>query len=363
MDLKDLRKRLTEVDQQLLELIAERQSIVDEVGEFKRAEGRATRDFAREKEVIDGARSRAKELSLAPDLAEQIMTMLITSSLTKQEHARVKAEGRGSGSKALVIGGAGKMGQWFVNFLDSQGYRVVVADPGNGVEGIESITDWHDATDDFSVTVIATPLGKTPEILNEMARTGRKGLVFDVGSLKSPLISGLREMSAAGCKVTSIHPMFGPDTELLSDKHVLFLDAGSKEANLEARQLFASTMASQTEMSLENHDRLIAYVLGLSHALNIAFFTVLADSGEQVPKLANISSTTFDAQLGVASRVAKENPRLYFEIQSLNDFGMEPLQGLLTAVEKIATSVRAGDEESFLELMKTGRAYLEGRGG
>ncbi len=362
MDLNDLRKRLTEVDQHLLELIAERQSIVDEVGEFKRAEGRATRDFAREKEVIDGARARAKELGLAPDLAEQIMTMLITSSLTKQERARVKAEGRGSGSKALVIGGAGKMGQWFVNFLDSQGYSVVVADPGNGVDGIESVADWHDAPDDFSVTVIATPLGKTSEILLEMARSGRSGLIFDVGSLKSPLIPGLREMSSAGCKVTSIHPMFGPDTELLSDKHVLFLDAGSEEATREARQLFASTMASQTEMSLEDHDRLIAYVLGLSHALNIAFFTVLADSGEQVPKLANISSTTFDSQLGVATKVAKENPRLYFEIQSLNDFGMEPLQGLLAAVQKIADSVSAGDEESFLKLMETGRTYLEGRG-
>ena len=30
----------------------------------------------------------------------------------------------------------------------------------------------------------------------------------------------------------------------------------------------------------EKNDRLIAYVLGLSHALNIAFFTALAESGE-----------------------------------------------------------------------------------
>ena len=29
-------------------------------------------------------------------------------------------------------------------------------------------------------------------------------------------------------------------------------------------------------MGLDEHDRLIAYVLGLSHALNIAFFTALA---------------------------------------------------------------------------------------
>jgi len=362
MDLKELRQRLTEVDQHILELIAERQSIVDEVGQFKRSEGRATRDFAREKDVIDGARSRAKSLGLPPDLAEQLMMMLITSSLTKQERARVKAEGRGSGSRALVIGGAGKMGQWFVNFLDSQGYQVVVADPAGAVEGVESVNDWREAGSNFAVTVVAAPLSKTVDILNVMAGSGWQGLVFDVGSLKSPLLDGLHKMAAAGCQVTSVHPMFGPDTELLSDKHVLFLDAGCAEATAAARQLFSATMAQQTEMSLEDHDRLIAYVLGLSHALNIAFFTVLAESGERVPRLANISSTTFDAQLRVATKVARENPRLYFEIQSLNHFGLEPIEGLLAAVEKIAECVRNNDEASFVALMESGRSYLEGRG-
>ena len=55
----------------------------------------------------------------------------------------------------------------------------------------------------------------------------------------------------------------------------------------------------------EDHDRLIAYVLGLSHARNIAFFTALADSGEAAPKFARLSSTTFDSQLEVAGLVAE----------------------------------------------------------
>ena len=55
MDLADLRQRLNELDRQLVELIAERQSVVEKVGEHKRSEGRATRDYAREKQVLDGA--------------------------------------------------------------------------------------------------------------------------------------------------------------------------------------------------------------------------------------------------------------------------------------------------------------------
>jgi chorismate mutase/prephenate dehydrogenase len=114
-------------------------------------------------------------------------------------------------------------------------------------------------------------------------------------------------------------------------------------------------------MSLDDHDRLIAYVLGLSHALNIAFFTALAESGEAAPKLAKLSSTTFDAQLDVASRVAQESPDLYFEIQSLNDYGAESLEALSQAVERLRTSVLTQDHATFVALMQRGRDYLEDR--
>jgi chorismate mutase/prephenate dehydrogenase len=120
-------------------------------------------------------------------------------------------------------------------------------------------------------------------------------------------------------------------------------------------------MAVTAELDLESHDRFIAYVLGLSHALNIAFFTALAESGEAAPHLAKLSSTTFDAQLAVAGRVALDNPHLYFEIQSLNDYGTESLSALLYAVERLRSVVRAGDEQGFVTLMERGRAYLSGR--
>lgn len=362
MDLDDLRQRLNDLDRQLLELIAERQAVVEKVGEHKLSRGQATRDYVREKQVLDGARENARSLGVEPDVAEAVMRQLIQTSLTRQESARVRAEGQGRGKKALVIGGAGKMGRWFAEFLDSQGYTVSIADPAvEADEQFAFVSDWREAGNDFSVTVIAAPLKVSADILNEMARRGHDGLIFDIGSLKTPLVESLRQLAASGAKVTSIHPMFGPDVDLLSGRHVLFLDAGSPEATREARALFDSTMAQQTEMTLEDHDRLIAYVLGLSHALNIAFFGVLANSGESVPRLADLSSTTFDAQLQVATRVAQEHPQLYFEIQSLNRFGLEPLEALMRVLQEITDSVRAGDEDAFVSLMERGRNYLAAR--
>ena len=194
-----------------------------------------------------------------------------------------------------------------------------------------------------------------------MAAAPPKGIVFDVGSLKSPLRKGLAALRAAGGQVTSVHPMFGPDTELLSGRHVIFVDVGVPEATAAARALFEPTMATLVEMDLESHDRLIAYVLGLSHALNIAFFTALAESGEAAPRLATLSSTTFDAQLGVAAKVAAENPDLYFEIQTLNDYGTESLAALLYAVERLRRWCARTTSKGFARLMTRGKRTSQER--
>ena len=240
-------------------------------------------------------------------------------------------------------------------------FATTIADPGVA-DGPGQFRKWTDAGVDYDVIVIAAPLGVSGRILAQLAVLKPKGLVFDIGSLKSPLIDGLQELHNAGCRVTSVHPMFGPNTRLLSGHHLIFCDAGSEEATNDAKELFGSTMVEQIDMGLDDHDRLIAYVLGLSHALNIAFFTALAESGEAAPKLAQMSSTTFDSQLLVSAAVAQDNPHMYFEIQSLNKFGLGPLDALCEAASRIRELVAASDESGFVNLMKKGQEYMALRG-
>ncbi len=357
MNLEDLRSKLTAVDRQIVDLIAERQQIVGDIGRNKRAAGAATRDYAREKDVLDMGRARAARLGVDPELVEFVLQHLIRSSLESQERERVMAEGKGDGRRVLVIGGAGKMGGWFVDFFASQGYSTTIADPGV-TDGPGRFRSWTDAGVDYDVIVVAAPLAVSGRILAQLAVLKPTGLVFDIGSLKSPLVDGLGELESAGCQVASLHPMFGPDTRLLSGRHLIVCNVGCDSATAAAKELFSSTMVEQLDMGLEDHDRLIAYVLGLSHALNIAFFTALAESGEAAPKLARLSSTTFDSQLLVSEAVAQDNPHLYFEIQHLNKFGLGPLDALSEAASRIRELVASGDEEGFVDLMKKGREYF-----
>jgi chorismate mutase/prephenate dehydrogenase len=344
----------------LIGLIAARHEIVAEIGAHKIQNSVPTRDYEREREVLKGARAEATALGIDPDLAEQVMQLLIRSSLTHQEQTRVAAQTSGAGKRVLIIGGAGKMGAWFANFLASQGFALEIADPSSAESPFPRI-DWRRDELAHDIIVVATPMKVAGQVLSELAERRPRGLIVDIGSLKSPLRAGLERLVAAGCKVTSIHPMFGPDTRLFAGRHVVFCELGVPEATREARALFASTMAEQLEMSVDDHDRLMAYVLGLSHALNLAFFTALAESGELASRLQTMSSTTFDAQLRVASLVAKDNPHLYFEIQALNDYGGASLQALRSATERIQNLVQSGDEDGFVELMTAGRRYLENR--
>jgi len=77
MNLDDLRTELTGLDGQLLELVARRQALSEQVAAVKRATGRPTRDFGREREVILRGRTTAERLGISPDLAESLLRQLI----------------------------------------------------------------------------------------------------------------------------------------------------------------------------------------------------------------------------------------------------------------------------------------------
>ena len=167
MNLDELRDELSAVDRRLLEVIAERQRLVGEIGRNKLSTGRATRDYEREKEVLETARAQAEKLGIDPKVAEGVVGALIRTSLASQERARVAAEGKGNGRRVLVIGGAGKMGGWFAEFFTSQGFTTSIADartePGEG-----SFRDWRDAGTDYDVIVVATPLAVSGGIYSEL---------------------------------------------------------------------------------------------------------------------------------------------------------------------------------------------------
>src|SRR6185295_7207555 len=122
------------------------------------------------------ARAAAIEHGLPGSLGEELVLAFIRASLTVQEKDTVAASAEGTGRRALVIGGAGNMGRWFVRYLAAQGFTVEIADPA----ATEGYKDWREVTLDHELIVVAAPMPATAKILTEMAGAPPKGVVFDV---------------------------------------------------------------------------------------------------------------------------------------------------------------------------------------
>lgn len=358
-DLPELRARVGELDKQILKLIADRLETTRAIGEIKQKQGLPIRDFRVEVQVLKRARERARQVGLDERFAEELSELLMSTAVqTQAELPPVVFSG--PRKRVHVVGGHGRMGTWLTRFFESQGHRVSITDPNPGPFS-EIATPLEEAATVADVIVLATNLSSTPVILKELLNklTGEnKPLIFDIASLKAELVAPLREAAAAGHRVTSLHPMFAPGTVLLSGRAVLVCDAGNREATDEARALFADTALGLYEVALEEHDKLMTVVLGMSHMINLVFGRAVSKSSFSFELLGKIASTTFAKQIKTAAEVAEENPSLYHEIQFFNTYTEQMLDDLNRSLDEFSQAAQAGDGQSFRSLMEDTAHYL-----
>jgi chorismate mutase/prephenate dehydrogenase len=187
------------------------------------------------------------------------------------------------------------------------------------------------------------------------------GIVLDICSLKSHLVGRAREAARAGLSITSLHPMFGPGVRTLMERNVILCRCGCPHADRAVKGLFEGTVASFIEMDIEEHDELMAYVLGMSHAVNLVFTDMLARSGKTFPALSKVASSTFAKQIKASRDVAYEAADLYYEIQTLNSHTPGAFALFLGTAKELERTVREKDFQGFADLMARARRYYETR--
>lgn len=358
-DIEALRRRIRAIDVEVVRLAAERTRLAREVGHLKAEEGLPIRNYAVEAEALRLVAEEAARSGFPSAPAEDVVKLLIRESLRAQERDRIaRTRARApTDRKALVIGGAGNMGRWFAEFLDSKGFGVSVADPRGAPNGYPLVKDAAEAARGFDVVLIATPPSAVGSILKSLV--GRSdGLVFEIGSLKSPFLHELREAASSGARVTSVHPMWGPATDLLASKNVVVCDCGNADANRDAKALFEDTAANVVEMRVEEHDAFMARVLGLPHAVNLVFGKAMAEQGMPLSALDHLGGPTFQKQLAVAREVAHENKDLYHEIQRLNPHTRDVLDVLKRSLQEFEAALSARD--AFHSYMAEAEAWFDG---
>jgi chorismate mutase len=84
-DLKQLRKRIDEIDDQILNALSERVKVCKAIGEAKKAQGIPIKDSDREKEVYKRARQKAADLALEAAEVEAVYREIVNMCNSVQE--------------------------------------------------------------------------------------------------------------------------------------------------------------------------------------------------------------------------------------------------------------------------------------
>lgn len=145
---------------------------------------------------------------------------------------------------------------------------------------------------------------------------------------------------------------------VLSGRNILICDTGNQSVHGESLKLFQGTTANLVSIPLEEHDRLMSYVLGLSHFINLVYADVLTKSGVSAATLKQVASTTFTNQSAVARAVVAENPNLYYEIQAENAFTPEIIVALRRSLEDWFKHIDDKDREAFISRMSSANAFM-----
>lgn len=252
--------------------------------------------------------------------------------------------------KALVIGGKGRMGQWLAKFLKSKGYEVFINDPRGKLKGFKFISQLKDALN-FELIALATPIIATKPILDNLVKEKTNALIFDLCSVKSPIKGSLIKGARRGKKTVSIHPMFGPETDNLKNKNILVCNCGSEQAVREIKELFEDTGANVLELDLEEHDRLMAYVLSLTHAANIVFYKTLIKT-KILEKLKKVSSLNFSKQLKLATKIIAQEPELCYEIQITNPYSGKALRNFMNSFYELKKILDRKNLKKFINFIR-----------
>lgn len=363
LDLARLRQKIHDIDEQFIQLSAERVALARDVGKFKLQHNLPVKDFKVEKDIIERARVRARTVGVYEELIEETLKLQIKYSVFAQEefHSRARQVSE-NGKRILIIGGLGKMGLWLAQFFESFGHRIQIIDIQTPDEktrhSYEILDSLASAYADQDFIVLATPISCTPAVLEELVELRPKGIIFDICALKTPILPFIKKATAAGLRISSILPMFAPNIDILAGQNIVFCEHGNPRLTEDVRALFEGTTANLINIALDQHDTFMSVVLGLSHFLNLSFAKTLTDSGLAASDLEKVASSTFRSQLDVAIPVVNENQDLYYEIQAENAHTRDMVASLTASMQAYLSVILRQDRSQFKTYMDEAKTYL-----
>ncbi len=338
-DLEQLREAIDRIDQQLVDLLAQRRQVVQQVTAIKQKHDLPTFHPAREENLISARRAQATEAGLDPDYVEDLFRTVLRHSRVGQLNTLSRRSVR-PGAKVLVIGGLGNMGRFFSTWFRQSDYEVRVLDR----------EDWprvRSLTAGVDLCLLAVPIDITPSVALQIGPHLPPGCILaDICSLKRKPLEAM--LQAHPGPVVGLHPLFGPAT-MTMDKQIVVIAPGRRldqcQWLLDQLTLWGNILV---ETASAEHDQLMGVVQALRHFATFAFGQFLYSRGVPIPRTLELSSPIYRLELAMVGRLFAQDPSLYAEIVFATPERLALLKDYIQSLQQNLGLVERGDKAEFI---------------
>jgi len=261
--------------------------------------------------------------------------------------------------KIAIIGGSGKMGQWFARFLAGEGHDIMLF--GRSEQKLRDIkrrlavdiSSHPEGVSNADLVIVSVPMDSFEDVVRQYQPYIKAGqTVVDITSVKVSPVEVMHRYLKTD-KILGVHPMFGPGAKDFVDHNFILTPTNAKEETLseKVKEFVRARGGIVSVMKPEEHDRMMAIVLGLPHIIALVAADTLLQLGD-FGQFEKIGGTTCKLMLMFADSVLSEDPDLYASIQ-MNLKGMGEMhvafQKNLVAWMEI---VRNEDKDGFIKRME-----------
>jgi len=352
---------IAEIDQEIMELVADRLAVARRIGAMKVVTGKKIRQPEAEKKVKERIEKGAKELGLSNEKIQEIFAGIMEASVEEQEKLEATMKELKVVGKCIIYGGAGGMGKILSEMLHMHGYEVTVIRSSGAVLKYPSMEQGV-IPEDAEFAIVSVPMNITGEMIITASNQVPGKRIYEICSMKTRLKSAISRAEKNGSEVISLHPMFGPGIRAIRDKPVIFCGKPDQFREDPIWKSFEAEGARLITLPFDDHDKVMSYILQFTHSMNIIYFTVLSNSGVDVKLLEQAASPICLRQMLTAKRVSQQDPQLYFEIQRLSDHLGQIYEELGVAQAELVEALAGESSAKFRQLMEKGRKYFEGGG-
>lgn len=338
-DLESPRQRIDEIDEQILDLLSERGSIVRDV--IKRKVENQLPVFVpkREEEKTEAFKKLASDKGIDPSWAEDFLRMIMTASRATQSQEKFPIA-TAEPKHILFIGGEGGMGKLYKRITEQTGHKVYSIDKSNWYE-LEEMAPKLD------MVIVTVPINVTVAVIERLkGRLKKETILADFTSNKTDPMQAMLESHEG--PVVGLHPMHGPDVQNLSKQLMVFCPARGKEQAgwfVEQCELWGMRVIKADP---QKHDHVMHLVQGLRHFVALLHGSFMEHYDLNPADMLDYSSPIYRAELMMTGRIFAQSAELYADIVFANEERRELLLKFFDHHRKLAELVEKNDREGFI---------------